>query len=86
MFTFIYENFIIGIKLVIINCFYPGNIGVNELLTSLIQAVDVFSEQQRQEIKEEEERTAREMIKIEQDQAYQASLEIDRLVTISSFL
>ncbi|XP_075216778.1 fas associated factor casp [Lycorma delicatula] len=55
-----------------------GNVGVNELLTSLIQAVDVFSEQQRQEIKEEEERAAREMIKIEQDQAYQASLEIDR--------
>lgn len=55
-----------------------GNIGVNELLTSLIQAVDVFTEQQRQEVKEEEERTVREMIKIEQDQAYQASLEIDR--------
>lgn len=55
-----------------------GNVGVSELLTSLIQAVDVFSEQQRQEIREEEERAQREMIKIEQDQAYQASLAIDR--------
>ncbi|XP_054278521.1 FAS-associated factor 1 [Macrosteles quadrilineatus] len=55
-----------------------GNVGVNELLTSLIQAVDVFSEQQKQEVKEEDERMAREMIKIEQDNAYQASLEIDR--------
>jgi len=55
-----------------------GNVGVNELLTSLIQAVDVFSDQQKQEVKEEEERNAREMIKFEQDKAYQQSLEIDR--------
>ncbi|RZF45641.1 hypothetical protein LSTR_LSTR010592 [Laodelphax striatellus] len=55
-----------------------GNIGVSELLTSLIQAVDVFSDQQRLEVQEEDERAAREMIKIEQDQAYQASLEIDQ--------
>lgn len=53
---------------------------MNELLTSLIQAVDVFSEQQKQEVKEEEERNLREMIKFEQDKAYQASLEIDRWV------
>nr|XP_018903943.1 PREDICTED: FAS-associated factor 1 [Bemisia tabaci] len=55
-----------------------GNVGVNELLTSLIQAVDLFSEHQRKEAREEEERNAREMIKTEQDQAYQQSLEMDR--------
>uniref|UniRef100_A0A1B6DVE3 UBX domain-containing protein n=1 Tax=Clastoptera arizonana TaxID=38151 RepID=A0A1B6DVE3_9HEMI len=55
-----------------------GNVGVSELMTSLIQAVDVFSEHLKQEIKEEDERTARAMIKLEQDHAYQASLAIDR--------
>ncbi|XP_067002925.1 FAS-associated factor 1 [Anabrus simplex] len=55
-----------------------GNLGVSELLTSLIQAVDVFSEQQRLEIREEEERAARELVKREQDAAYQQSLEADR--------
>lgn len=58
--------------------FLLGNVGVNELLTSIIQAVDVFTDQQNLEIKEEEERNSREMIKFEQDRAYQASLEIDR--------
>ncbi|GLH13726.1 hypothetical protein R5R35_009544 [Gryllus longicercus] len=55
-----------------------GNLGVNELLTSLIQAVDVFTEQQRLETREEEERAARELVKREQDAAYQQSLEADR--------
>nr|CAD7456761.1 unnamed protein product [Timema tahoe] len=55
-----------------------GNVGVSELLTSLIQAVDVFTDQQRTEIREEEERNAREMVKMEQDAAYQESLEADR--------
>ncbi|KDR09433.1 FAS-associated factor 1 [Zootermopsis nevadensis] len=55
-----------------------GNVGVSELLTSLIQAVDVFTEQQRMEIREEDERAARELVKREQDAAYQESLEADR--------
>ncbi|PSN41351.1 FAS-associated factor 1 [Blattella germanica] len=55
-----------------------GNVGVSELLTSLIQAVDVFTEQQRIEIREEDERAARELVKREQDAAYQESLEADR--------
>lgn len=38
----------------------------------------MFSEQQITECKEEEQRNAREMIKVEQDQAYQQSLEVDR--------
>ncbi|XP_046388442.1 FAS-associated factor 1 [Ischnura elegans] len=55
-----------------------GSISVHELLPNLIQAVDVFEQQQRLEIKEEEERAARELVKREQDEAYFASLEADR--------
>lgn len=55
-----------------------GNVGVSELLTSLIQSVDVFSEQQRLEMREEDERSARELVKREQDEAYEESLETDR--------
>ena len=57
---------------------FAGNVGVSELLTSLIQAVDVFTEQQRVEMREENERAARELVKREQDAAYQESLEADR--------
>ncbi|XP_012260990.2 FAS-associated factor 1 [Athalia rosae] len=55
-----------------------GNVGVNELLTNLIQAVDVFQEQRRADIGVEEERQARERVKHEQDMAYQESLATDR--------
>lgn len=60
------------------NVIFSGNIGINELLTMLIHAVDVFTEIQETESKEEEERAAREKIKSEQDRAYQASLQLDR--------
>lgn len=55
-----------------------GNVGVNELLTTLIESVDIFSEHQSVEVKEEAERAERELVKWEQDEAYRASLEIDR--------
>ncbi|KYN14165.1 FAS-associated factor 1 [Trachymyrmex cornetzi] len=55
-----------------------GNVGVNELLTNLVQAVDVFQEQRRADIGVEEERQARERVKREQDRAYQESLAADR--------
>ncbi|KAJ8978930.1 hypothetical protein NQ317_002991 [Molorchus minor] len=55
-----------------------GNVGVNELLSSLIECVEVFTEHQRVEIKEEQERTERELVKLEQDLAYRESLEADR--------
>ena len=45
---------------------------------SLTEAVDVFMMQQKIEIREEDDRTAREMIMFEQDAAYRESLEIDR--------
>ncbi|XP_017881622.1 FAS-associated factor 1 isoform X1 [Ceratina calcarata] len=55
-----------------------ANVGVNELLTNLIHAVEVFQEQRRNDITVEEERQARERVKQEQDRAYQESLAADR--------
>ncbi|XP_026478148.1 FAS-associated factor 1 [Ctenocephalides felis] len=55
-----------------------GNVGVNELMTSILEAVDIFTEGVRSEIREEEERAARERVKYEQDEAYRESLEADR--------
>ncbi|XP_044589997.1 FAS-associated factor 1 [Cotesia glomerata] len=55
-----------------------GNVGVNELLTNLIHAVDIFQEQKRVDVEAEKERQAREKVKQEQDQAYQESLAADR--------
>lgn len=55
-----------------------GNVGVNELLTNLILAIDVFQGQRRTDIGVEEERQAREQVKQEQDKAYQESLAADR--------
>ena len=55
-----------------------GNVNVDELMTQLLQTVEMFSQQQRIEMAEEEEREARESVKREQDEAYQASLEADR--------
>lgn len=57
---------------------FVGNVGVNELLSSLIEAVEVFTEHQRVEIVEEKERAERELVKWEQDEAYRESLEADR--------
>lgn len=57
-----------------------GNVGVNELLTNLIQAVDVFQDRRRADIGVEEERQARERVKQEQDRAYQESLAADRYI------
>lgn len=45
---------------------------------TLMQGVELFQSQQRADIREEEEREARELVKREQDEAYQASLAADR--------
>ncbi|XKL63719.1 hypothetical protein PGB90_006083 [Kerria lacca] len=55
-----------------------GDVDIDGLLSNLMQTVYMFKEQQVIECKEEEERAVREMIKVEQDQAYQRSLEMDR--------
>lgn len=45
----------------------------------------MFAMQQQIEIKEEGERNMREMIKVEQDEAYQQSLAIDRYILTLHF-
>ncbi|XP_065104561.1 FAS-associated factor 1 isoform X1 [Paramisgurnus dabryanus] len=55
-----------------------GNTGVDELMMRLMGAMEIFTAQQQEDIKDEDEREAREMVKREQDEAYRLSLEADR--------
>lgn len=55
-----------------------GNIGLDDLYSSLIEARESYQEQLTVEIREEEERFARERVKMEQDAAYHESLLADR--------
>uniref|UniRef100_A0A672IEH0 UBX domain-containing protein n=2 Tax=Salarias fasciatus TaxID=181472 RepID=A0A672IEH0_SALFA len=55
-----------------------GNTTLDELLMKLMGAVEIFTAQQQEDIKDEDEREAREMVKKEQDEAYRLSLEADR--------
>ncbi|XP_053325817.1 FAS-associated factor 1 [Spea bombifrons] len=55
-----------------------GNTSVDELIMRLISAMEIFSAQQQEDIKDEDEREARENVKREQDEAYRLSLEADR--------
>lgn len=66
--------------------YFTGNVGVNELLSSLIECVEVFTEHQRVEVREEAERAERELVKQEQDLAYRQSLEADRSVLPTIFI
>uniref|UniRef100_A0A8C1P805 Fas (TNFRSF6) associated factor 1 n=1 Tax=Cyprinus carpio TaxID=7962 RepID=A0A8C1P805_CYPCA len=55
-----------------------GNTTVDELMRRLMGAMEIFTAQQQEDIKDEDEREAREMVKREQDEAYRLSLEADR--------
>ncbi|TRY88638.1 hypothetical protein DNTS_025670 [Danionella cerebrum] len=55
-----------------------GNTMVDELMMRLMGAMEIFTAQQQEDIKDEDEREAREMVKREQDEAYRLSLEADR--------
>uniref|UniRef100_A0AAU7YR01 Fas-associated factor 1 n=1 Tax=Sinonovacula constricta TaxID=98310 RepID=A0AAU7YR01_SINCO len=55
-----------------------GDVTVDELMSKLISSHEMFSQQQSRDIVEEAEREAREMIRNEQDQAYQLSLLADK--------
>jgi len=55
-----------------------GNINSDELYIHLMMNVDTFGEQMKIEIREENERLAREDLLKEQQQAFQESLEADR--------
>lgn len=55
-----------------------GNGVLDEVMTSLMHATEMFEEQRATEVQEEEVREAREAVKAEQDAAYMESLKADR--------
>ncbi|GAB6026559.1 hypothetical protein CHUAL_012975 [Chamberlinius hualienensis] len=55
-----------------------SNVSLDDLVSRLIQAIEMFTDQQKLEIVEEDERQAREQVKREQDEAYQVSLAADK--------
>ena len=55
-----------------------GNGVLDEVMTSLLHATEMFEEQRATEVQEEEAREAREAVKAEQDAAYMESLKADR--------
>uniref|UniRef100_A0A3Q3XDZ4 Uncharacterized protein n=1 Tax=Mola mola TaxID=94237 RepID=A0A3Q3XDZ4_MOLML len=55
-----------------------GNTTVDELMMRLMGAMEIFTAQQQEDIRDEDEREARETVKREQDEAYRLSLEADR--------
>lgn len=54
-----------------------GNVGLDDLLSRLLEAVDMYTEQLQVEIAEEDARAARDKVKAEQDMAYQEALQAD---------
>ncbi|EDW48065.1 GM20096 [Drosophila sechellia] len=54
-----------------------GNIGLDDLLSRLIETCEMFEEQLQVEIRQEDERAARDQVKAEQDMAYQETLQAD---------
>lgn len=55
-----------------------GDVSIDDLLNKLMDAIKLYSEQRDVEVREEDERAAREAVKMEQDAAYHESLEADR--------
>ncbi|GAB1597456.1 FAS-associated factor 1-like [Argonauta hians] len=56
-----------------------GSTNLDELMSNLISAFELFQDQQRKDMVEEDKREMRESIKQQQDEAYAASLVADRL-------
>ena len=54
-----------------------GSVNVDEMMTRLLKTVEMFSQQQHDEITEEEDREKREMYEREQDEATQLSFQAD---------
>lgn len=55
-----------------------GDVSIDDLLNKLMDTIKLYSEQRDVEMREEDERAARELVKMEQDAAYHESLEADR--------
>ena len=55
----------------------PGSVSVDKMRAQLLKAVEMFSQQQHDEMTEEEDREKREMYEREQDEATQLSFQAD---------
>lgn len=55
-----------------------GNVSSDELLTKLVDTMAMYGEARAVEVREERERNERHAMKMEQDEAYEESLEADR--------
>lgn len=54
-----------------------GNVGLDDLLSRLIDAAEIYTQHLQVEIREEDERAARHQVKAEQDYAYEQTLQAD---------
>ena len=57
-----------------------GNVSLDELMSRLITAQETYQSQLALEIKEDEERAARDAVKREQDLAFEMSLVVRKLI------
>ena len=62
-----------------------GNVSLDELMSRLITAQETYQSQLSLEIKEEEERAARDAVKREQDLAFEMSLVVSYLEILLPF-
>lgn len=57
--------------------YFSGNVGLDDLLSRLLESVEMYNEHLQVEIAEEDARAARDQVKAEQDMAYQETLQAD---------
>lgn len=57
--------------------YFLGNVGLDDLLSRLLESVEMYNEHLQVEIAEEDARAARDQVKAEQDMAYQETLQAD---------
>ncbi|KAF2354151.1 UBX domain [Trinorchestia longiramus] len=62
----------------VISVIYAGNSSLDELVTSMMEAAEVFEGTRRAEVSEDQQRLSRQAIMDDQDAAYQESLRADR--------
>ena len=60
-----------------------GNVTLDELMSRLLTAVETYQSQLIGEVREDEERVARDTVKREQDLAFEMSLVVSFLATVT---
>ena len=78
-----YFGFILILNLIFAQMFH-GNLSLDEVMSRLLSAHETYSAQLALEVREEEERAARDAVKREQDLAYEMSLQVSILLCQSA--